>query len=85
MHYSTSCNTQFGAPEDGRDHRAKYVELIGIINKPVLLKLVGVYIIYILSYKPCIILYLRLPHLITVNFLLFIKSQLTTYAQKPST
>ena len=35
-------------PEDGRDHRPKHVELIGIITKPLLLHLVGVYIIYIL-------------------------------------
>ena len=47
MHYTTSCNTQSSAPEDGRDHRPKHVELIGIINKPLLLHLVGVYIIYI--------------------------------------
>ena len=33
----TSCNTQSSAPEDGRDHRPKHVELIGIINKPLLL------------------------------------------------
>ena len=47
VHYTTSCNTQSSAPEDGRDHRPKHVELIGIINKPLLLHLVGVYIIYI--------------------------------------
>jgi NADH:ubiquinone oxidoreductase subunit 3 (subunit A) len=35
------------APEDGWDHCPKHVELIGIINKPLLLHLVGVYIIYI--------------------------------------
>ena len=36
------------APEDGRDHRPKHVELIGIVNKPLLLHpLVGVNIIYI--------------------------------------
>jgi hypothetical protein len=29
------------APEDGRNHRPKHVELIGIINKPLLLHLVG--------------------------------------------
>jgi hypothetical protein len=29
-------------PEDGRDKRPKYVELIGIINKSLLLQLVGV-------------------------------------------
>ena len=47
VHYSTSCNTQSSAPEDGRDQRPKHVEMIGIINKPLLLHLVGVYIIYI--------------------------------------
>ena len=46
MHYTASCNTESGAPEDGRDHRPKHVELIGIINKPLLLRLVGVYVIY---------------------------------------
>ena len=44
VHYTTSCNTQSGAPEDGRDHRPKHVELIEIINKPLLLHLVGKYI-----------------------------------------
>ena len=33
--------TQSSAPEDGRNHRPKHVELIGIINKPLLLHLVG--------------------------------------------
>ena len=47
MHYTTSCNAQSIAPEDGRDQRPKHVELIGFINKPLLLRLVGVYIIYI--------------------------------------
>ena len=47
VHYTTSCNTQSSAPEDERDHRPKHVELIGIINKPLLLHLVGVYIIYV--------------------------------------
>ena len=41
MHYTTICNTQSSAHEDGRDHRPKYVELIGVINKPLLLHLVG--------------------------------------------
>jgi hypothetical protein len=35
------------AAEDGRDQHPKHVQLIGIINKPLLLQLVGVYIIYI--------------------------------------
>jgi len=47
VHYTTRCNTQSSAPEDGRDQRPQHVELIGIINKPLLLHLVGVYIIYI--------------------------------------
>ena len=47
MHHTTNCNTQSSAPEDGCDHRPKHVELIGIINKPLLLHLFGVYIIYI--------------------------------------
>jgi len=47
VHYTTSCNTQSSASEDGRDHRPKHAELIGILNKPLLLHLVGVYIIYI--------------------------------------
>ena len=40
MCYTTSCNTQSSAPEDGQNHRQKHVELIGIINKPLLLHLV---------------------------------------------
>jgi len=47
VHYTTSCNTQSSGPEDRRDQRPKHVELIGIINKPLFLHLVGVYIIYI--------------------------------------
>ena len=42
----TSCNTQSSAAEDGRDQRPKHVELVGIINEPSLLHLVGVNIIY---------------------------------------
>jgi hypothetical protein len=41
VQYTTSCNTQSRAPEDGRDNRPKHVELIGIINKPLLLHLVA--------------------------------------------
>ena len=50
--YTTSRNTKSSAPEDGRDYRPKHVELIGIINKPLLLHLVGVYIIYINDARP---------------------------------
>ena len=41
MHYTTNCNTQSSAPEDGQNNCPKHVELIGIINKPLLLHLVG--------------------------------------------
>ena len=47
-------HTQSSAPEDGRDKRPKHVELIGITNKPLLLHLVGVYIIYMPSNQDCI-------------------------------
>jgi len=40
VRYTTSYNTQYSAPEDGRNNRPKHVELIGIINKPLLLNLV---------------------------------------------
>ena len=41
VHYTTSCNTQSSAPEDRQNNCPKHVELIGIINKPLLLHLVG--------------------------------------------
>ena len=41
VHYTTSCNTQSSAPEDGQNNCPKYVELTGIINKPLLMHLVG--------------------------------------------
>ena len=41
VHYTTSCNTQSSAPEDGQNNCPKHIELTGIINKPLLLHLVG--------------------------------------------
>ena len=41
VHYTTGCNTQSSAREDGRNHRPKHVEAIGINNKLLLLHLVG--------------------------------------------
>ena len=41
MHYTTSCNTQSSAPEDGKNNCPKRVALTGIINKPSLLHLGG--------------------------------------------
>jgi len=65
VHYATSYNTQSSAPEDGGFHHPKHVELIGIINKLLLLHLVVVYIIYIMThgqtnikYKRCFIQHL---------------------------
>ena len=41
VHYTTSCNTESSAPEDGKNNFPKHVELTGIITKPLLLNLVG--------------------------------------------
>ena len=41
VHYTTGCNTQSSAPEDGQNNFPKHVELTGIINKPLLLHLAG--------------------------------------------
>ena len=51
MHYTTSCNTQSSAPEDVQNNCPKYVELIGIINKPLSLHLVGC--LYYLRFNDC--------------------------------
>ena len=39
--YTTSRNRQSSATEDGQNNYPKHVELTGIINKPLLLHLVG--------------------------------------------
>ena len=41
VHFTTSCNTQSSVPEDGQNDCPKHIELTGIINKPLLLHLVG--------------------------------------------
>ena len=41
VHYTTSCNTQSSVLDDGQNNCPKHVELTGIINKPLLLHLVG--------------------------------------------
>jgi len=41
VHYTTSCNTQSSAPEDGQNNCPKHAELTGIIIDPLLLHLVG--------------------------------------------
>ena len=48
LHYTTSCNTQSSVPEDGQNNYLKHVELTGIINKLLLLHLVGcLYYLYL--------------------------------------
>ena len=39
--YTTNCNTQSSAPEDGQNNCPKHVQLTEIINKPLLLHLFG--------------------------------------------
>jgi len=46
VHYTTICNTQSSAPEDVSKNFPKHVELTGIINRPLLLHLVG-YLYYL--------------------------------------
>jgi len=41
VRYTSSCNTPSSAHEDGQNNCPKHVELIGIINKHLLLFLVG--------------------------------------------
>ena len=51
VHYTTSCNTQSSAPEDGQNNFPKHVELTGIINKPLLLHPVGcLYYLYFIIF-----------------------------------
>jgi len=41
VHYTKRCNTQSSVLEVGQSNCPKHVELTGIINKPLLLHLVG--------------------------------------------
>ena len=51
MHYTTNCNTQSSVPEEGLNNCPKYIELTGIINKPLLLHLVGcLYYLYVIIF-----------------------------------
>jgi hypothetical protein len=61
--YNTSCITQFSAPEDGQNGCLKHVELIRIINKQLLLHLVG-YLFYTL--------YKKLLKMLTYGWLIFV-------------
>ena len=57
VHYTTRCNTQSSFLEDGQNNYPKHVELTEIINKPLLLHLVGC-----LYYLYFIIFFLDLPN-----------------------
>ena len=51
VHYTISCNTQSSAPEDGQNNCPKHVELTGIVNRPLLLHLVGcLYYLYFILF-----------------------------------
>ena len=51
VHYTTNCNTQSSAPEDGQNNFPKHVELAGIINKPLLLHIVScLYYLYFIIF-----------------------------------
>jgi len=51
VHYTTSCNTQSSAREDGQNNCSKHVELTGIINKLLLLHLVScLYYLYFIMF-----------------------------------
>jgi hypothetical protein len=48
---TSSYNTQSSVPEDGKNNCPKHVELTGIINRPLLLHLVGcLYYLYFIIY-----------------------------------
>ena len=51
VHYTTSCNTQSTAPEDGQNNCQKHVELTVITNNPLLLILFGCpYYLYFITF-----------------------------------
>jgi hypothetical protein len=47
VHYTTSCIAQSNAPEGGQNNCPKHAELIGIINKQLLLHLVRCLLCYL--------------------------------------
>jgi hypothetical protein len=53
VHYTTSCIAQSNAPLDGQNNCPKHVELIGYINKQLLLHLVGCLLYYL--YQWCMV------------------------------
>ena len=70
VHYTTIRNTQSSDPEDGLNNYPKHVELTGIINKPLLLRLVGC-----LYYVPFIIFFCDLLN--NLNLFLYRMSRIS--------
>ena len=50
VHYTTNCNTQSSAPEDGQNNCPKHVELTGIINKTVIVASSWLSILFLFHY-----------------------------------
>ena len=73
VHYTTSCNTQSSAPEDGRKYPPKHVELIGFINKLLLFHLNWLSVLFIsmmhgqVNIKPQTALLTTSPRVYTVR------------------
>jgi hypothetical protein len=89
VHYTTSFNTQSSAPEDGQSNCPKHVDLTGIINKPLLLHLVGcLYYLYSITFffilakqsqlipLKNVVYFLTLPFLVRKIFTIYINDVL---------
>ena len=96
VHYTTSCNTQSSATEDGQNNCPKHVELTGIINKPLLVYLVCCpyylyFIIYFLrlakqsQFIPLqnVVYFITLPFLVCKIFTFYINDVLLFKCQIP--
>ena len=75
VHYTTSCNTQSSAPEDGQNNCRKQVGLTGTINKPLLLHLAGC--LYYL-YQLCTVKYISFCLLCNIS----VQSYLTFFLRQ---
>jgi len=70
VHYTTSCNTQSSVSEDEQNNSPKHDELTGIINKPLLLHLVGC--LYYLYFMIFLRLYIQSQFIPLLNVVYFI-------------
>ena len=87
VHYTTICNTQSSALEDGQNNCPKHVELTGIINKPLLLPLVGrLYFLYFIFFRLAeqsqfihllnVVYFITLPFLVRKIFTFYVNDML---------